>query len=72
MSAPDVILGNTAGDNLASSLLVGELIVWKGNPLPVFAVYYQNSVMYSGQGLGSSFIGSLNEICELTHKPELC
>lgn len=72
MSAPDMILGDTVGDNLASSLLDGELFSWKGNQLPVFAVYYQNNMMYSGQCFGSSFIFSLNEICELTHKRELC
>lgn len=72
MSAPDMILGDTVDDNLASSVLVGELVVWKGIPLSVFAVHYQDNLMYSGQGFVSSLICSLNGICELTHKDELC
>lgn len=48
------------------------LTVWKGNLLPVFAEYYQSNMMYSGQGFSCSFICSLHEICELTHKHELC
>lgn len=71
MSAPNMIPDDTDGDNLAGSVLVGELVVWKGIPLPVFAVHYQNNIMYSGQGFGSSSICSLNGICELTHKDEL-
>ena len=67
-----MIVGDTVGDNLASSLLAGELIVCKGNSLPVFVVSCQNDMICSGQGLGSRAICSLNEICELTHKRELC
>lgn len=67
MSGSYVILSDTTSDNLASSILVGE-----GNPLPEFPVYYQNTMMYFGQSFGCSFISSLNDICELTHKHELC
>lgn len=67
MSGSYVILSDTISDNLASSILAGE-----GNPLPEFPVYYQNTMMYFGQSFGCSFISSLNDICELTHKHELC
>lgn len=67
-SAPDVALGNTAAHNLANSLLAGER---SGG---THCQYLQHTIrMYSGQGLGSIFIiCSLNEICELAPKFELC
>lgn len=67
MSGSYRILGDTVSDNLSSCLPVGE-----GNTLPDFPVYHQNTMMYFGQSFGCSLISSLNDICELTHKHELC
>lgn len=67
MSASYVTLHGTVSDNLDSCLPAGG-----GNPLPEFPVYYQNTVMYFGKSFSCSFISSLNDICELTQKHELC